>query len=519
MRTRALRDRETSTTIELLVTTRYSEFPGRWLEPLEIMARRTLDESGRAGKVQAGCPVAATQKQKMLFPVYPTEPWRLLRSKRLPLTKEKYEAIRRCYRVIFDSFLPGRGVVPFYTQVSEQLKALSEQLKSQEESKALSKQSKVEDQESEKLKPADLMIGPRTLARLVARARSLGIDHFPDPSTRTIPSSSPDAAKLQSPVGSVRMSMDEHNAFAEVYRDQLRTWRKSREQGKGFFAQAAARMRERGYSYTETQLTLYAHFRRRIGDVNFPRLMGSQDTERMQIATVERMRALGVMATGLMHEILQPLQVIQSTAEHQKAEIERGKVDRERTRERLDRIVHHAQRMNNVVQHVRTIARAGELRTESVNLRSVIERALTLFGEQRKSRGIEVDLSGVDANLAPISADPIALERVFINLVTNARDAIEDTKRGSGGIRFSAHESGTSVFCDVADNGTGINPDILDRIFDPYFTTKDVGKGTGMGLTEVFNAMIQFGGKVTAAGNASGGAVFRLEFKKHASAN
>jgi C4-dicarboxylate-specific signal transduction histidine kinase len=108
---------------------------------------------------------------------------------------------------------------------------------------------------------------------------------------------------------------------------------------------------------------------------------------------------------------------------------------------------------------------------------------------------------------------------VFINLVTNARDAIEDTKRGSGGIRFSAHESGTSVFCDVADNGKGINPDILDRIFDPYFTTKDVGKGTGMGLTEVFNAMIQFGGKVTAAGNTSGGAVFRLEFKKHASSD
>jgi histidine kinase len=315
------------------------------------------------------------------------------------------------------------------------------------------------------------------------------------------------------------MSMDERNAFAEVYRDLLRTWRKSREKGKGFFAQAAARMRERGYSCTATQLALYAHFRRRIGDVNFPRLMGSQDTERMQIATVERMRALGVMATGLMHEILQPLQVIQSTAEHQRTEIERGNVDRERMRERLDRIVDHAQRMNDVVRHVRTIARAGELRTEAVNLRSAIERALSLFGEQLKSRGIEVDPSGVDANLAPVSADPIELERVFINLVTNARDAIESTKRGSGGIRFSAHESGTSVSCEVADNGMGINPDILDRIFDPYFTTKDIGKGTGIGLTEVHNAMIQFGGKVTAAGNPSGGAVFRLEFKKHAAAN
>jgi len=315
------------------------------------------------------------------------------------------------------------------------------------------------------------------------------------------------------------MAMDAHNAFAEIYRDLLRTWRKSPEAGKGFFAQAAARMRECGYEYTNKQLAMYAHYRRTIGDVNFPRIRGSQDTERMQIAAVERMRALGVMATGLMHEILQPLQVIQSTAEHQRTEIERGVVDRERMRERLDRIVDHARRMNNVVQHVRTIARAGELRTEAVNLRSAIERALTLFGEQLKSRGIEVDLSGVDVNLAPISADPIALERVFINLVTNARDAIEDTKRGSGRISFSAHESGTSVSCEVADNGTGINPHNLDRIFNPYFTTKAIGKGTGMGLTEVFNAMIQFGGKVTAAGSLSGGAVFRLEFKRHASAD
>src|SRR3989304_6487084 len=109
---RAVRDREIIATIDLLATTRYGDFPARWLEPLQIMTRRTLDESGQAGKLQARRPVAATQKQKMLFPemlvpVCSTEPWRLLRSKRLPLTEEKYEAIRRCYRVIFDSFLPG----------------------------------------------------------------------------------------------------------------------------------------------------------------------------------------------------------------------------------------------------------------------------------------------------------------------------------------------------------------------------------------------------------------------------
>ncbi len=73
------------------------------------------------------------------------------------------------------------------------------------------------------------------------------------------------------------------------------------------------------------------------------------------------------------------------------------------------------------------------------------------------------------------------------------------------------------VVCEVADNGAGIAEVNLERIFDPYFTTKAVGKGTGMGLTEVFNLMIQFGGRITAANNPSKGATFRLEFKKHES--
>jgi C4-dicarboxylate-specific signal transduction histidine kinase len=450
---------------------------------------KRADESGRAGKGQVGHPTGGTQKQKTLFPIPSTEPWILLSSARLKLDKAKYDSIRDCYRVIFDSFLPGRASVPFYTQVSKQLKGTG------------------------------VEVGPQALARLVSRARLLGIDHFPHPSTRAVRSSSPDATKLQTPVGSVRMPMDAHNAFAEIYRELWPKWRKSREQGKGFFAQAAVRMRVRGYEYTDKQLAMYAHFRRRIGDVNFPRVKGSQDTERMQVAAVERTRALGVMATGLMHEILQPLQVIQSTTEQQKTEIDRGIANHEVMAERLERIAKHAKRINDVVQHVRTIARAGEVRPEAVNLRTAIERALTLFGEQLKSRGIEVDLSGVDANLTQISADPIALERVFINLVTNARDAIEEKKRGSGLIRFSAHEAEASVVSEVTDNGEGIAPDILNRIFEPYFTTKDVGKGTGMGLTEVLNVMIQFGGRITVANNLSGGATFRLEFKKHAAAN
>jgi signal transduction histidine kinase len=432
---------------------------------------------------------AATTGQAMLFPdaVSHVEPWRSLASKGLPLDKEKYEAIRCCYRVIYDAFLPGRGSKPFYTQVSEQL-----------------------------LAQEGLSIGPRAIARLVARARELGIDHFPDPSTRAIPSSSPRAARLQNPAGSLRMPAEQHNALAEIYRVLLRTWRKTKKPGQGFFAQAAARMRQRGYGdWTPKRLAMYAHHRRQIGDVNFPRIRGSQDIERMQLAAGEKMRALGVMATGLMHETLQPLQVILSTAEHQKKEVERERIVQSELLDRLERIITQARLINEVVQHVRTIARTGEPRIEAVVLSSAIDRALTLFSEQLKSRGIEVRRSGMQPNLPSVSADPIALERIFINLITNARDAIEETGRKSGTISLSAFEQEHAVVCEVADTGGGIVDENLERIFDPYFTTKEVGKGTGIGLTEVFNLMIQFGGRITAANNQDGGATFRLEFQKH----
>ena len=465
----------------------YSLFPVSAPSSYAMSDLKVQQTTGAPG--QRPDPVAgAREKQFTLFPVPQTGPWESLSTEGLPLDKGRYETICRCYHDIFDAFLPGRGSEPFYTQVSKQLAS------------------------------EGLTIKPRAIAHLVSRAHELGIDSFPDPRTRAVSSSSAKAAKLRNPAGSLRMTRDEHNAFAEIYRTLVGTWRKGKK-GEGFFAQAAARMRERGYNnWTEKQLALYAHYRRRIFDVNFPRIRGSQDIERMQIAAVERMRALGVMATGLMHEILQPLQVIQSTAEHQKKRIENGEIDRDRVRERLERIITQAKLINEVVKHVRTVARTGEPRRVAVEIRSTIERALALFGEQLKSRGIEYDLSGIRPDLPAVSADPIALERIFINLVTNARDAIEETGRKSGSIRFSAIEQGPLIVCEVADNGTGIEESNLERIFDPYFTTKNVGKGkgTGMGLTEVFNLMIQFGGRITAANNSGGGATFRLEFNKHA---
>ncbi len=314
----------------------------------------------------------------------------------------------------------------------------------------------------------------------------------------------------------IRMSPDEHNAFARIYRAMLKDGFPKKKKAGGFYAEASSRMKNEGSDFSPENLRNYASYRRRLGDANFPRLRGSHDLERMHVTATDRIQALGVMATGLMHEILQPLQVILGEANLQQQDVERNHLDAKKISERMERISDQVKKMSSVVQHVRTIARAGEPRARPIELRATIDDALSLFLSQLSGKGIQVDLDGIPNDLPEIHADAVAVERIYINLLTNARDAIEEKARGEGTIRISAHVEGGFVVCEVTDDGTGIAEENLSRVFDPYFTTKEVGKGTGMGLTEVMNLMIQFGGRVTVQSAPSQNTTFRLEFPVHA---
>lgn len=411
--------------------------------------------------------------------------WATLDSKQLPLNPELYGAIKESYHEIFDSFLPGsQEGKPFYSQVAQ---ALLER---------------------------KISIQPRLISDLVRRARERGIEDFPDPRGRSVKPSSPKAGKLKSPSGAVTMSQEQHHAFASIYRTLLRGGHAKRKKGKGFFSMATERMSNLGHHFTDKQLSSYAHFRRRIGDINFPKIVGSHAIERMQILAVDRAQALGIMATGLMHEILQPLQNIRLDAELQAFELGSGSLSIENLQERCHRIVKQVETISTVIQHVRTIARARDPQITGVHLRAVVESALIIFRQQLQSRGIQVN-NEIPEDLRRVKADSVNLERVFVNLFINARDAIEETGRGSGEITVSAYDRESDVICQVADNGTGIASEIISRIFDPFFTTKEVGKGTGMGLTETMNLMIQFGGKISVESTPQQGTAFTLEFQQY----
>jgi signal transduction histidine kinase len=422
-----------------------------------------------------------------LFPRPVPKNWQRLSTDALKLDERKYLVIRQCYEEVYNSFLPGPGVTPFFTQVAQLLQAKGAEVEA------------------------------RQVIRLVKQARKEGIDDFPDVRKRSIQSSSSAARSLREPATPLRMSPEEYSVFARIYRDLVREGyaRKEKGKGKGFYAEAEIRMRKQGFEYSRENLGNFASYRRRLGDVNFPRLRGSHELERLHVAAVDRIRALGVMATGLMHEILQPLQIILGAADLEKHDLAAGTSTPVKSRERLDDIIEQVKKLSSVVQHVRTIARAGDPHLGPVALRTVIENALSLFLSQLQGKGIQVDSDGVSIELPPIHADAVAVERIFINLLTNARDAIEETGRGEGAIRISAHTEREFVVCEVVDNGLGIAEEILPRIFDPYFTTKEVGKGTGMGLTEVMNLMIQFGGRVSVRSVPHQSTAFRLEFPQY----
>ena len=135
-----------------------------------------------------------------------------------------------------------------------------------------------------------------------------------------------------------------------------------------------------------------------------------------------------------------------------------------------------------IISHLRTFGRPAPVTLEAVDVDEVIERSLLLMQEQLRLRGIEVELDLCSEELI-VLGNAIQLEQVFINLLTNARDALSESRGKT--IRIGTSRDGTWITVRFADTGPGIARDVEQRIFDPFFTTKDVGEGTGLGLDTV----------------------------------
>lgn len=237
-----------------------------------------------------------------------------------------------------------------------------------------------------------------------------------------------------------------------------------------------------------------------------------------QLIQASKMATLGEMATGIAHELNQPLSVIKTASSFFMGKIKREEsVAQDVLFTMLGKIDNNVDRASKIINHMREFARKSNMDLVVIQANDVIEGAFEIFSQQLKVRGIEV-VRDMEENLPRIFADPGRLEQVFINLLINARDAIEERWKGKPQeqpektIFLKTMSVKNKVVLEVRDTGIGIPEDIKDRIFEPFYTTKDVGKGTGLGLSISYGIVKECGGEIQVVSKPGEGTTFVLEF-------
>ena len=233
-----------------------------------------------------------------------------------------------------------------------------------------------------------------------------------------------------------------------------------------------------------------------------------------QLIQAGKMATLGEMATGVAHEINQPLSVIQTSIDLVRRHLARGEVPAEGMLKRItDLVAEQVERASKIISHMREFGRKSERHYETIDCHAVLRRAFDFFSQQLTLRGIEV-VWELAQSLPAVRCDPNRLEQVCTNLLTNARDAIEDRSASDADaprrltLRTMANQDYVTVR--ISDTGPGVPPALAEKIFEPFFTTKEIGKGTGLGLSISYGIVKECGGEIFVSTNPDGGASFHI---------
>lgn len=234
-----------------------------------------------------------------------------------------------------------------------------------------------------------------------------------------------------------------------------------------------------------------------------------------------KMATLGEMATGVAHELNQPLTVIKAASGFMIRKVRREQpIEPDILKTMAEEIDSHVDRASQIIDHMRAFGRQSDLVLERVNLNSVMKSSVDMFISQLTLRGITVELKFKE-KLPEILGVANRLEQVFINLLLNARDAIEEAdaegKAEEKVITLRTYSTPRAVVAVVEDTGTGVPQGLVDKIFEPFFTTKKVGKGTGLGLSISYGLIKDFGGTIRINNKKEGGARFTLMFPRSSS--
>ncbi|MEN6298313.1 MAG: ATP-binding protein, partial [Anaerolineaceae bacterium] len=206
------------------------------------------------------------------------------------------------------------------------------------------------------------------------------------------------------------------------------------------------------------------------------------------ISQSEKLAAVGQLAAGLAHEINNPLTAIIANTQLLQRDID----PQDDKRELVDLIAKAGYRAAQVVRNLLDLARKEQYVFEPTDVNKTIRNALALLNHEFMARSINLVFEP-DENLPTITGSPDHLQGVWLNLLTNAMDALDNN---ANEIHVSSTFNGNEIRVIVSDNGKGIPPDRLNRIFEPFFTTKAPGRGTGLGLSLCHRVIKQHGGHI-----------------------
>ena len=237
-----------------------------------------------------------------------------------------------------------------------------------------------------------------------------------------------------------------------------------------------------------------------------------------ELQHAQKMEAIGTLAGGIAHDFNNILGIILGNTELAMDDVPEWNP----ARQNLDEVRKACLRAKDVVRQILSFSRKSEIEQKPINIASVVTESLKLL---RASIPTSIDIRQNIANdTHDILGDPTQIHQIMINLCTNAAHAMED----EGGIlevtlknteidedtasRYPELNPGPYVQLRVSDTGDGISPEVIDRIFDPYFTTKDVGKGTGLGLSVVHGIVNSHHGRISVESKAGKGTTFNILF-------
>lgn len=231
-----------------------------------------------------------------------------------------------------------------------------------------------------------------------------------------------------------------------------------------------------------------------------------------QLIRTEKLSTVGTMAAGMAHEINQPLNALKVLTDSMIYWEEQGRcVSSEVVTKNLGKISKQAERIDAIIKHIRSFVHCQDQSNhESVVLNTTIKSAFSLIGRQMSSHGIAVDFQ-FDVDLPPIKANAMRFEQVVINLATNAMHALDTATHNDKRLVVSTMKKGDKVVVEFEDNGIGIRKEDRDKIFDPFYTTKGMNEGMGLGLSIVQAIIADAGGMISARNNTMGGATFCVE--------